>query len=199
MENQNYAPAHSDPSRPSLGFPLGTALLLLIIFSLSGIFSCCYHWDKLRSLRRSFANSTDLEAGGDPSYLKSKRAYMVRFKISWIGYMNLFNFNLISEFYPKKKESNWAIAEFYGCSVLQNCKQNQISDMPAVLMPGDQVPKFIALPCPCQPPRPDKVLAEVQQQPSSPMKPPPHTPVRAVAEAEAEDVTFTQIRSTFYL
>lgn len=156
MENQNYAPAHSDPSRPSLGFPLGTALLLLIIFSLSGIFSCCYHWDKLRSLRRSFANSTDLEAGGDPSYLKSKRAYM-------------------------------------------NCKQNQISDMPAVLMPGDQVPKFIALPCPCQPPRPDKVLAEVQQQPSSPMKPPPHTPVRAVAVAEAEDVTFTQIRSTFYL
>jgi hypothetical protein len=37
-------------SRPTLGFPLGTALLLLVIFSLSGIFSCCYHWDKLRSL-----------------------------------------------------------------------------------------------------------------------------------------------------
>nr|XP_016507552.1 PREDICTED: uncharacterized protein At5g65660-like isoform X2 [Nicotiana tabacum] len=61
-ENQYYAPSHSDPSRPSLGFPLGTALLLLIIFSLSGIFSCCYHWDKLRSLRRSFSDSTDLEA-----------------------------------------------------------------------------------------------------------------------------------------
>ncbi|XP_048549840.1 uncharacterized protein At5g65660-like [Triticum urartu] len=40
--------AHS--SRPTLGFPLGTALLLLVIFSLSGIFSCCYHWDRLRSL-----------------------------------------------------------------------------------------------------------------------------------------------------
>ncbi|TVU44213.1 hypothetical protein EJB05_03649 [Eragrostis curvula] len=39
-------------SRPTLGFPLGTALLLLVIFSLSGIFSCCYHWDKLRSLLR---------------------------------------------------------------------------------------------------------------------------------------------------
>ena len=37
-------------SRPTLGFPLGTALLLLVIFALSGMFSCCYHWDKLRSL-----------------------------------------------------------------------------------------------------------------------------------------------------
>ncbi|NP_001142750.1 uncharacterized protein LOC100275095 [Zea mays] len=40
-------------SRPTLGFPLGTALLLLVIFALSGMFSCCYHWDKLRSLLRS--------------------------------------------------------------------------------------------------------------------------------------------------
>ncbi|KAM3318517.1 hypothetical protein ACQJBY_035963 [Aegilops geniculata] len=40
----------SHSSRPTLGFPLGTALLLLVIFSLSGIFSCCYHWDRLRSL-----------------------------------------------------------------------------------------------------------------------------------------------------
>ncbi|KAF7829246.1 Hydroxyproline-rich glycoprotein family protein [Senna tora] len=51
MESQDISPPHVDASRPSLGFPLGTALLLIIIFSLSGIFSCCYHWDKLRSLR----------------------------------------------------------------------------------------------------------------------------------------------------
>ncbi|CAF2037471.1 unnamed protein product [Brassica napus] len=63
MENtQEYSPPHMDASRPSLGFPLGTALLLIIIFSLSGIFSCCYHWDKHRSLRRSLAN-----ASGHPS------------------------------------------------------------------------------------------------------------------------------------
>lgn len=41
-----------DASRPALGFPLGTALLLLVIFCLSGVFSCCYHWDKLQALRR---------------------------------------------------------------------------------------------------------------------------------------------------
>nr|XP_009596777.1 uncharacterized protein At5g65660-like [Nicotiana tomentosiformis]XP_016497044.1 PREDICTED: uncharacterized protein At5g65660-like [Nicotiana tabacum] len=129
-ENQYYSPSHSDPSRPSLGFPLGTALLLLIIFSLSGIFSCCYHWDKLRSLRRSFS---DPEAGDDPSSLKSERAH-----------------------------TNW--------------KQNQISNMSAVLMPGDQVPKFIALPCPCQPLRPGKVVVEMQQPPPPPPSPPkpPH-------------------------
>jgi hypothetical protein len=39
-------------SRPTLGFPLGTALLIFVIFSLSGIFSGCYHWEKLRSFRR---------------------------------------------------------------------------------------------------------------------------------------------------
>lgn len=42
---------HQNVSRPTLGFPLGTALLLIVVFCLSGIFSCCYHWDKLCSLR----------------------------------------------------------------------------------------------------------------------------------------------------
>ncbi|MQL84079.1 hypothetical protein Taro_016600 [Colocasia esculenta] len=42
----------SSSSRPMLGFPLGTALLLLVIFCLSGVLSCCYHWDKIQALRR---------------------------------------------------------------------------------------------------------------------------------------------------
>ncbi|KAK1315732.1 Uncharacterized protein QJS10_CPA05g01426 [Acorus calamus] len=60
-------PSTSSPSssRPSLGFPLGTALLLIVIFCLSGIFSCCYHRDKLRSLRRS-SSSSDSDAVNDP-------------------------------------------------------------------------------------------------------------------------------------
>ncbi|KAK9921451.1 hypothetical protein M0R45_029960 [Rubus argutus] len=65
MEGQDLSPPHVDASRPSLGFPLGTALLLLIIFSLNGIFSCCYHWDKLRSLRRSFAEDSNPETTED--------------------------------------------------------------------------------------------------------------------------------------
>ncbi|XP_039781491.1 uncharacterized protein At5g65660 [Panicum virgatum] len=57
LQDLTPAPSMTVPiehsARPTLGFPLGTALLLLVIFSLSGMFSCCYHWDKLRSLLRS--------------------------------------------------------------------------------------------------------------------------------------------------
>lgn len=57
LQDLTPAPSMTVPiehsSRPTLGFPLGTVLLLLVIFSLSGMFSCCYHWDKLRSLLRS--------------------------------------------------------------------------------------------------------------------------------------------------
>ncbi|GMI67715.1 hypothetical protein like AT5G65660 [Hibiscus trionum] len=122
MENQVVSPPHVDASRPSLGFPLGTALLLIIIFSLSGIFSCCYHWDKLRSLRRSFA---DIQ----PS--------------------------------PSKPNPDFT-----------DLKKNQSQSLP-VLMPGDQIPKFIALPCPCQPPRQDKVEVKVQNPPKPPRFPVP--------------------------
>eukprot|EP00252_Welwitschia_mirabilis_P006823 TRINITY_DN1772_c0_g1_i1.p1 TRINITY_DN1772_c0_g1~~TRINITY_DN1772_c0_g1_i1.p1 ORF type:complete len:116 (+),score=10.74 TRINITY_DN1772_c0_g1_i1:29-376(+) len=37
-------------AKPTLGFPLGTALVLLIVFGVSAVFSCCYHWDKIRTL-----------------------------------------------------------------------------------------------------------------------------------------------------
>ncbi|MCD9558671.1 hypothetical protein HAX54_016203 [Datura stramonium] len=134
MEHPQYYAPHrivdSSSSRPSLGFPLGTAFLLIAVFSLSGIFSCCYHWNRIRSLRRG----TDLEAGHDPASFKSKLTFM------------------------------------------SHEKQNQKQSMSAVLMPGDQVPKFIALPCPCQPLRPEKVVEEVQE----PLPPPPPKQIRMV-------------------
>ncbi|XVE86911.1 hypothetical protein DITRI_Ditri18aG0073700 [Diplodiscus trichospermus] len=129
MENQDLSRPHVDASRPSLGFPLGTALLLIIIFSLSGIFSCCYHWDKLRSLRRSFADGTDAVADIEASPSKPKPDCM-------------------------------------------DLKKNQGQSLP-VLMPGDQIPKFIALPCPCEPPRQDKVVVNVQKPPKPPRFPVP--------------------------
>ncbi|XP_022773903.1 uncharacterized protein At5g65660-like [Durio zibethinus] len=129
MENQVLSPPHVDTSRPTLGFPLGTALLLIIIFSLSGIFSCCYHWDKLRSLRRSFADGTDPDADIEASPSKSKPEY-------------------------------------------RDLKKNQSQSLP-VLMPGDQIPKFIALPCPCEPPRQDKFVVKVQKPPKPPRFPVP--------------------------
>nr|GEX66194.1 MAK10-like protein [Tanacetum cinerariifolium] len=70
-------PHHHDSSRPTIGFPLGTALLLIVVFSLSGIFSCCYHWDKLRHLRGDF--SDDDNHGSDDSDSKLKPVYSALF------------------------------------------------------------------------------------------------------------------------
>ncbi|KAI3451856.1 hypothetical protein Pfo_008521 [Paulownia fortunei] len=114
--------SHGAGSRPSLGFPLGTALLLVVIFSLSGIFSCCYHWDKLR--RSLSLDATDLEADGDLGPSKPKATHM-------------------------------------------DLKQQENQSLP-VIMPGDNVPKFIALPCPCEPQRQGKIVVQVQKPPPKP-------------------------------
>ncbi|CAF1716913.1 unnamed protein product [Brassica oleracea var. botrytis] len=138
MENtQENSPPHMDASRPSLGFPLGTALLLIIIFSLSGIFSCCYHWDKHRSLRRSLAN-----ASGHPSAASAD--------------IESSPFKPRLPFPDLKKNQNLSVT---------------------VLMPGDNTPKFIALPCPCAPPRPEKLTVSAQSPPHSPPVKPPLFPV----------------------
>ncbi|XP_061351393.1 uncharacterized protein At5g65660-like [Gastrolobium bilobum] len=41
-------------------------------------------------------------------------------------------------------------------------KQNQARSLP-VLMPGDKVPRFIALECPCQPPTEDRITIHVSK------------------------------------
>ncbi|XP_047319062.1 uncharacterized protein At5g65660-like [Impatiens glandulifera] len=123
-----------DASRPSLGFPLGTALLLIVIFSLSGIFSCCYHWDKIQSLRRSLNSNSDDHHDLEADDVNNPSS-------------------------PSKPTPP---------SFLSN--KIEIQSLP-VIMPGDRLPKFIALPCPCQPPRPP--AKKIFLQPIKPVKPPP--------------------------
>lgn len=183
MESPDYSPPHSDASRPSLGFPLGTALLLIIIFSLSGIFSCCYHWDKLRSFRRSFADaSADLEADSDQDTSKAKLAHTV------INF-TLFRFSSLLNFHQKKKEK-WATLINYDplfFLFMQSLKQNQGQSLP-VLMPGDQVPKFIALPCPCEPPREEKInVVQVEKPPK-----PPHIAIPLYLQSTQFDVQYVK-------
>lgn len=62
MEHPQY---YADSS--SLGFPLGTVFLLVAVFSMSGLLSCCYHCKRIRSLRRR----ADLEAADNPASFKS--------------------------------------------------------------------------------------------------------------------------------
>ncbi|KAI3986129.1 hypothetical protein MKX01_039537 [Papaver californicum] len=130
---------------PSLGFPLGTGLFLILIFSISGFFSCCYHWEKLRSLRGSFnrpaddhhqEEDTDLEANGTNNHSPVQSSS-----------------SKPSQIYP-------------------NGNQNTNGSMP-VIMPGDNIAKFIALPCPCEPFRPDNVVVAVKTMQQTP---PPHPP-----------------------
>lgn len=55
----------------------------------------------------------------------------------------------------------------YFCfDTLQDLKQKQNESLP-VLMPGDRIAKFIAMPCPCEPLRAQKIIVEVQK----PLKP----------------------------
>ncbi|KAI3722723.1 hypothetical protein L2E82_33774 [Cichorium intybus] len=123
-----YAPPqqHHGSSRPTIGFPLGTALLLIVVFTLSGIFSCCYHWDKLRHLRGDFS---DADPDSDDNQSKAKPSYSEK-------------------------------------------KQDVDRSLP-VIMAGDQFARFIAMPCPCEPPRQEKMAPEEIQKPPKP----PHVAV----------------------
>ncbi|KAI3813440.1 hypothetical protein L1987_18164 [Smallanthus sonchifolius] len=111
-------PQHSDSSPPTLGFPLSTTLLLIVILSLSGFFSCCYHWDKLRHLRGSSDPDSD-DSASKPN--------------------------------PRFEENN----------------KTESQSLP-VIMPGDRIAKFIALPCPCEPPRQQKIVVHEAQKPPKP-------------------------------
>ncbi|KAJ0550323.1 hypothetical protein HanRHA438_Chr07g0307031 [Helianthus annuus] len=86
MEAPYHAPPeyHQYSSRPTIGFPLGTALLLIVVFTLSGIFSCCYHWDKLRHLRGDFSDEDPHHSGDPPMKPKLDCLVIVQF---WVGSM----------------------------------------------------------------------------------------------------------------
>ncbi|KAJ4773400.1 hydroxyproline-rich glycoprotein family protein [Rhynchospora pubera] len=104
-------------SRPTLGFPVGTALLIFVIFSLSGIFSGCYHWEKIRAFRqqRRRGEQENQEQTSDQH---------------------------ISISIPSSPTK-----------IAKGDDKDKNQGLP-VIMPGDPIPKFIAMPCPCQLARP---------------------------------------------
>ncbi|XP_055821227.1 uncharacterized protein At5g65660-like [Solanum dulcamara] len=92
----------SSSSRPTIAFPLGLALLVLVLVCISGLFSCCYHWNKLQSL---LCYEDDQSSSDDDSVVSPN---------------------------PKSIQVEH-----------KNGNESLI-----VLMPGDDVPKFVALPTP---------------------------------------------------
>ncbi|OWM66163.1 hypothetical protein CDL15_Pgr013380 [Punica granatum] len=102
----------------SMGFSIGVAVLLVIIFSSSIAVACCYYRDRFQSHHQS-SPEPDIEQP------------------------------------PLKPEA-----------MGEGSKFRHRESLP-VLMPGDQVPKFVGLPCPSEPPREEKKIVEMQKATSA--------------------------------
>lgn len=61
----------------------------------------------------------------------------------------------------------YLIISFFVFNFVQDLKKDERESLP-VIMPGDQIAKFIALPCPCEPPRPEKIIVQVEKSPKPP-------------------------------
>ncbi|KAK9134187.1 hypothetical protein Syun_013517 [Stephania yunnanensis] len=119
--HQSHSGGGDAAARPSLGFPLGTALLLMTVFCLSGVFSCCYHWEKLRSIRNRGSRSSsavgDVEAAHEVASSSSSPSS-----------------STVKPSGPHARP-DWN-------------KERKICQSVPVLMPGEEAPTFIAMPCP---------------------------------------------------
>ncbi|XP_074563788.1 uncharacterized protein At5g65660-like [Curcuma longa] len=117
------AAAEHHGSRPTVGFPLGTALLLVVIFCLSGVFALCYHWEKLRSFR-GLPNRSQQQQQQLPPLDALEEGRRIPLPSSP---------SLTSKLTPKRQDN----------------KEEMVESL-AVVMPGDKIAKFMAWPCPCQ-------------------------------------------------
>ncbi|XP_024539702.1 uncharacterized protein At5g65660 [Selaginella moellendorffii] len=113
--SSSIAASGSAATRPALGFPLGTALILFLVFGVSTLFSCCYHWEKIRShTGRLTANRS---SAMDSSATSSSAG-----------------------------AADGAAGD--RCCEIDPPKCTKQSLILPVLMPGDQIPRYVAWPSP---------------------------------------------------
>ncbi|XP_022765940.1 uncharacterized protein At5g65660-like [Durio zibethinus] len=113
-------------SRPSIGFPLGLALLLILLLCISGALICYLNWKKIRALILQSSghdqdNNNDIQS----------------------------DINHSPDVQP--------------ASPVMKPRQKIVRQSLPVLMPGDQVPRFIAMACPCEPATMEKITITVQK------------------------------------
>ncbi|KAJ4701519.1 Hydroxyproline-rich glycoprotein family protein [Melia azedarach] len=123
--------AIASADRPSIGFPLGLALLFVLLFCMSAFLACCLHWDKIRSFILPFSDHDEYDDGpADDIQIN------------------------IDDNLPQKSSPLHMIS-----------KQNQGESL-LVSMPGDQLPKFVAMACPRKPSTVEKLPVTVHNIPT---------------------------------
>ncbi|KAE8686187.1 Detected protein of unknown function [Hibiscus syriacus] len=126
MENEEELSSR----RPSIGFPLGLALLLLLLFCISALLLCYFNWHKLQTL--IFGSSDHDDSDDDIESNVVDRS-----------------------------------SEFQDSSPVMKPKEKTVGQTLLVLMAGEKVPRFIAMACPCEPPRTAKIAITVSKPPTA--------------------------------
>ncbi|KAL4333658.1 hypothetical protein GQ457_07G024430 [Hibiscus cannabinus] len=115
---KNEESSSSTSSRPIIGYPLGVALLLILLFCISGFLIGCVNWHKLQALILRYSPDHD---HNDNTRSDIDRSPDVR---------------------PP---------------FLATAGQKLVGQSLPVLMPGDEVPRFLAMACPCEPATIEKI------------------------------------------
>ncbi|OMO50843.1 hypothetical protein CCACVL1_30211 [Corchorus capsularis] len=118
----------SSSRRPSISFPLGFALLLILLICISLVLVCYVKWHKLRAL---FLQSPYEDENDDDSLSETSHSPALE-----------------------------------AASPVMKAKQKVGGESLPVLMPGDRVPRFIAMACPCEPPILEKITIQIHKPPS---------------------------------
>ena len=88
---------------PSISFPLGLALLIILLICISGFFSCCYNWNKIRSLLQPSSTPDAIEENHSDSTLPHSPIIKVQKHFLCLNQLTLFSFWLSSEKKKPKK------------------------------------------------------------------------------------------------
>ncbi|XP_039009770.1 uncharacterized protein At5g65660-like [Hibiscus syriacus] len=125
MENEQLS-----SRRPSIGFPLGLALLLVFLFCISALLLCYFNWNKRRNL---IFGSSDQNWDADDDDIES---------------------DVVDH-----------SSELRDSSTIMTPKDKIVGQSLLVLMAGDKIPRFIAMACPCEPPRTKKIAITLSKPP----------------------------------
>lgn len=134
-----------DPA--SLSFPVGLVLLLTFLFCMCCFFCCCLHWEKLRSFLgcpdHLHHHHPPIPQPQSPAPDKVSPIHSVRPFLHFFIILN----TIIQFVFLYIRLTNLSFFVYYSLNNQKIWKENRPQSV-SVLMPGDEVPRFIAMACP---------------------------------------------------